>query len=81
MTAYWFNIGGLALNFVATMLLLKYSPDTKSAEGMTVTQGFERDFFNEFQAAIRNGQVSVLLLIVGCGLQFFGALLPPLRCP
>ncbi len=82
MLSYCLNVIGLGLNFLATVLLLQYSPDdTKSAEGITVTQGWERDFVSAFREAIRNGQISIILLIVGFGFQLFGTLLQKLDCP
>jgi hypothetical protein len=81
MTPFWFNIVGLGLNFLATVLLLQYSLDTKSADGITVTQGWERNFVRAFQEAIRNGQFSIILLIGGFGFQLVGTLLEKLVCP
>jgi hypothetical protein len=81
MLSYCLNVVGLGLNFLATLLLLQYSPDTKSAGGITVTQAWERGFVPAFREAIRNGQCAIVLLIIGFGLQLFGTLLQKLDCP
>ena len=75
MAIYWVNVLGLGMNCFWTILLLKFSPDTKSEGGVTVTHEWEREYFPEFKQAIKNGDVSIILLIGGLDLQLFGVLL------
>ena len=77
MPSYWLNIAGLGMNLIATVLLMKFSLDTKSTGGATVSQEWEREFFEEFRSAIKTAQYAVVLLMVGFGLQLFAVLLPP----
>jgi hypothetical protein len=42
MNAYFANLVGLGFNFVGTFLLLKYSPESKTADGWTITGNVEK---------------------------------------
>jgi len=43
MIGYFANLFGLGFNFVGTFLLLKYSPESKTTDGWTVTADFEKE--------------------------------------
>ena len=75
MISYWFNVVGIGLNFIATILLLWNTLNTTSAEGTTVMQPWEREFSQEFQSVIKNGRRAIVLLMIGFGFQFFAVLL------
>jgi hypothetical protein len=74
MTLHLVNVVGLGLNFLATILLLKYAPESKSIEQWAVTQEFEKTFIPEFVRFTKTTHWSILLLMAGFGFQFFAAL-------
>src|SRR5262249_53576341 len=43
MIGYFANLFGLGFNFVGTFLLVKYSPESKTTDGWTVTADFEKE--------------------------------------
>jgi hypothetical protein len=49
MIAYFANLVGLGFNFVGTFLLLKYSPESKTADGWTVTSNVEKKLIPAFE--------------------------------
>ena len=75
MIGYFANLFGLGFNFVGTFLLLKYSPESKTIDGLTVTANFEKEFIPAFEAFIKRAQFSIILLLVGFALQLLGAIL------
>jgi hypothetical protein len=80
MISYWAGLIGLGLNFLATILLLRYSPESKAVEGTTVTHDFEKEFVPEFRNFLKTARYSILLLLLGFGFQFFAALLLKSDC-
>ena len=75
MIAYFANLVGLGFNFVGTFLLLKYSPESKTTDGWTVTTNFEKELIPAFEDLIKRAHGSIILLSIGFALQFLAALL------
>jgi hypothetical protein len=73
--AYFANLVGLVFNFVGTFLLLKYSPESKTTDGWTVTGNFEKESIPAFEAFIKRAHCSIILLLIGFALQFLAAIL------
>jgi hypothetical protein len=74
MTSYILTVSGLGLNFIAAVLLLKYSPASLSAGGTTVTQPWERAG-PEFASFLRRCRLALWLLFLGFGFQLTGYIL------
>jgi hypothetical protein len=55
MIGYFANLVGLGLNFLGTFLLLKYSPESKTTEGWTVTGNFKKELIPVFEGFIKKG--------------------------
>jgi len=66
---------GLGFNFVGTFLLLKYSPESKTTDGWTVTTNFEKELIPAFEDLIKRAHGSIILLSIGFALQLLSALL------
>jgi hypothetical protein len=75
MIAYFANLVGLGFNFVGTFLLLKYSPESKTTDGWTVTGNFEKELIPVFEGFIKKAHGSIILLSIGFALQFLAAFL------
>lgn len=75
MIGYFANLVGLGLNFLGTFLLLKYSPESKTTEGWTVTGNFEKELLPAFEGFIKKAHRSIILLSIGFALQFLAAIL------
>jgi hypothetical protein len=56
MIGYFANLVGLGLNFVGTFLLLKYSPESKTTEGWTVTGNFEKELIPVFEVSSKGSR-------------------------
>jgi hypothetical protein len=75
MIGYFANLVGLGFNFLGTFLLLKYSPESKTADGRTVTSDFEKELIPAFEAFIKKAHCSIILLLIGFALQLLAAIL------
>jgi hypothetical protein len=75
MIGYFANLVGLGLNILATWLLMKYPPESNTAEGVMVTADFEKKFVPEFERFIKKAHYSIILLLIGFALQFLAAIL------
>ena len=75
MIGYFANLFGLGFNFVGTFLLLKYSPESKTTDGWTVTADFEKELIPAFEGFTKKVHRSIILLLIGFALQFLAALL------
>ncbi len=68
------SVLGLGLDIVASVLLLRYSTESKSADGTTVTQAWERESVPEFKAFLKRARVALWLLFAGFALQLLGTI-------
>jgi hypothetical protein len=75
MIGYFANLVGLGFNFGATLLLLKYSPESNTRDGWTVTGNFEKELLPAFEGFIKKAHRSIILLSIGFALQFLAAIL------
>ena len=75
MIGYFANLVGLGFNFWAMLLLLKYSPESKTTDGWTVTADFEKELIPAFEGFIEKAHRSIILLSIGFALQFLAAIL------
>jgi hypothetical protein len=75
MIAYLLSLLGLWLNFLGTVLLLKYWPGMKNGNGATLTQSFETEFVLELRSFIGAARHSILFLFAGFSCQLLGTLL------
>jgi hypothetical protein len=73
--SHFANLVGLGLNFLGTFLLLKYSPDSKTTDGWTVTGNFEKELIPAFESFVKKAHGSIILLSIGFALQFLAAFL------
>ena len=73
--AYFANLVGLGFNLVGVFLLLKYSPESKTADGWTVTSNVEKELIPVFEGFIKKAHCSIVLLLIGFALQFLAAML------
>ncbi|HZM87125.1 MAG TPA: hypothetical protein VFF31_11430 [Blastocatellia bacterium] len=71
---YFANLVGLGFNFAGTFLLLKYSPESNTTDGWTVTSNFEKELIPAFERFIKKAHCSIILLLIGFLLQFLAAL-------
>jgi hypothetical protein len=76
MIGYFANLVGLGFNFGATLLLLKYSPESNITAGRTAATGnFEKELIPVFGDFIKKAHRSIILLSIGFALQFLAAIL------
>jgi hypothetical protein len=75
MIGYFANLVGLGFNFVGTFLLLKYSLESRTTDGWTVTSNFAKESIPAFGAFIKRAHCSIVLLLIGFALQFLAAIL------
>jgi len=59
----------------ATLLLLKYSPESNTTDVWTVTANFEKELIPAFEIFIKKAHGSIILLSIGFALQFLAAIL------
>jgi uncharacterized protein (DUF4213/DUF364 family) len=79
MIGYFANLVGLLFNFAGTFLLLKYSPESNTTDGWTVTSNFEKELIPAFERFIKKAHCSIILLLIGFFLQFLAALVSVTR--
>jgi hypothetical protein len=75
MIGYFANLVGLGFNFVGAFLLLKYSPESKTTDGWTVTGNFEKELIPAFETFIKKAHCSIILLLIGFAFQLLAAIL------
>jgi len=75
MIGYFANLVGLGFNLGATLLLLKYSPESNTTHGWTVTGKFEKELIPAFEGFIKKAHGSIILLSIGFALQLLAAIL------
>ena len=84
MIAYFANLVGLGFNFMGAVLLLKYSPESKTTDGWIVTGNVEKELIPAFEIFFKKAHGSIILLSIGFALQFLAAILlqlPPKTFP